>query len=103
MLVYLIYLRQFPLVSGITYDIDTSFNSTVEFDTSGFFSKLMGKEEFLDLNKKYKTAFGLFMANGGDRYTMLLKYDVIKEALLPESYILSVYIKEHLNSVIPEK
>ena len=43
------------------------------------------------------------MANGGDGYSMLSKYDVIKEALLTESDLLGIYIKEDLNGVIPEK
>lgn len=103
---------RFPLVSGITYDVDTSFNSTALIDASGFFVNVTGKRRVsnvkingdnLDLNKTYKTAFCLFMANGGDGYSMLSKYDVIKEALLTESDLLGIYIKEDLNGVIPEK
>ena len=103
---------RFPLVSGITYDVDASFNSTALIDGSGFFVNVTGKRRVsnvkidgdnIDLNKKYKTAFRLFMANGGDGYSMLSKYDVIKEALLTERDLLGVYIKEDLNGIIPEK
>ena len=43
------------------------------------------------------------MALGWDGYTILSKYDIIKEELLTGSDLLGIYIQEEFNGEIPEK
>jgi len=78
----------FPQVSGISYDIDTSLNSTVETDPQGQFLNITGKRrvsnvkingEDIDPNKNYTVSMSDYIGSGGDGYTMLSKYDVILE------------------------
>ena len=65
----------FPQVSGITFDIDISFDSTVEIDNNGMFVKVNEKRrvsnvkingEDIDVNRVYNASFDNFMASGGD-------------------------------------
>jgi 2',3'-cyclic-nucleotide 2'-phosphodiesterase (5'-nucleotidase family) len=102
----------FLQVSGISYNIDTSLNSTVETDSQGLFLKITGKRkvfnvningEEIDLNKYYTITMNDFIGNGGDGYTMLAKYEVFQEGLLTETDCLAYYIKNDLNGIIPEE
>lgn len=43
------------------------------------------------------------MADGGDGYEILSKYEVAQEALFSESDILGIYIRDDLKGVIPDK
>ena len=65
----------FPQVSGISYNIDTSLNNTVETDSQGLFLNVTGKRKVsnvkingkdLDLNRMYNISFSEYLANGGD-------------------------------------
>jgi len=100
----------FPQVSGISYDIDTSLNSTVETDPQGQFLNITGKRrvsnvkingEDIDPNKNYTVSMSDYIGSGGDGYTMLSKYDVILEGLLTDTDSLANYIKNDLNGTIP--
>ena len=102
----------FLQVSGISFDIDSSFNSTVLSDETGVFINITGKRrisnvkingEDLILTKKYKTSLLEFMAIGGDGYSMLSNFEVTQEALLTDTDALFLYIKNSLNGEIPEK
>jgi len=102
----------FPQVSGISYDIDTSLNSTVEADPQGQFLNITGKRRVSNVkingkdigpNKNYTVSMSEYIGNGGDGYTMLSKYDVIREGLLADTDTLANYIKEDLNGTIPEE
>ena len=102
----------FPQVSGITYDVDTSFNSTVLTDEYGIFKNITGKRrvsnvkingENIDLNRTYNTCLSLTMAEGGDGYSMLDEFDVINETLYTDSDALCNFINKNLNGEIPEK
>ena len=102
----------FLQVSGISYSIDTSLNSTVETDSQGLFLKITGKRkvfdvningEEIDLNKYYTITMNDFIGNGGDGFTMIAKYEVFQEGLLTETDCLAYYIKNDLNGIIPEE
>ena len=102
----------FPQVSGITYDVDTSFNSTVLTDDNGIFKNVTGKRrvsnvkingENLDLNKTYNTCLREYMAQGGDGYSMLAEFDVASDTLYTDTDALCNFIYKNLNGEIPEK
>ena len=102
----------FPQVSGISYDIDTSLNSTVEKDSQGQFLNVTGKRkvsnviingEEIDQNKNYSVSMSDYIGNGGDGYTMLAKYEVFQEGLLTDTDAIAYYIKNTLNGTIPSK
>ena len=76
----------FPQVSGISFDIDTSLNSTVETDSQGVFQNITGKRKVsnvkingvdIDPNKNYTMSMSDYIGNGGDGYSMFSKYDVV--------------------------
>ena len=101
----------FPQVSGITYKIDDSFESTVETDDKGMFLRVKGKRRVsdvkingidLDINKIYNGSFLEFIAVGGDGYSMLAKNKVINESLITDTDALASYIKNNLKGDIPE-
>jgi len=100
----------FPQVSGINFKVNPNLKSNVEIDGDGLFIKINGKRrvydvmvngEKLDLNKKYKIAFNLYLGNGGDGYSMFAKYKEYKELPLNDNEILIKYIKEDLKGSIP--
>ena len=100
----------FPQVSGLSFDIDTSLNSTVETDSQGQFLNVKGKRkvsnvkingEDLDLNRIYNVSLNEFVANGGDGYFMFTKYEVFYEPLYTDTDSLAYYIKNNLNGRIP--
>ena len=100
----------FPQVSGISFKVNPNLKSNVEIDGDGLFIKINGKRrvydvmvngEKLDLNKKYKIAFNLYLGNGGDGYSMFVKYKEYEELPLNDNEILIKYIKEDLKGSIP--
>ena len=102
----------FPQVSGISFDIDTSLNSTVETDSQGIFLDIKGKRkvsnvkingENIDPNKNYTVSMSSYIGNGGDGYTMFTKYDVLLEGLYTDTDAIANYIKDDLNGTIPAK
>ena len=102
----------FPQVGGISYDIDTSINSSVLADKDGLFLSVPGKRrvsnvkingEDLALDKNYSVAMSTYIAAGGDGYTMFNKYDIFNESLLTDSDAIADYIVSELNKEIPEK
>ena len=102
----------FPQVSGISFDIDTSLNSTVETDSQGQFLNVKGKRKvfnvkingkYLDLNRIYNVSLNEFVANGGDGYFMFTKYEVFYEPLYTDTDSLAYYIKYNLTGTIPAK
>jgi len=101
----------FPQVSGISFDIDTSLNSTVETDSQGLFLNIAaGKRrvsnvkingEDIDPNKYYTVSMSDYVGNGGDGYSMLAKYKVVLEGLYTDTDSIANYIKNNLNGTIP--
>ena len=103
---------RFPQVSGITFKVDTSINSTVVVDDNEVFEKLgnqnrvydikvNGKE--LDLNKKYTLSSHSFILGGGDGYSMFSNCEIVKTAVGVDNEALLRYIHDNLNGTIPNK
>ena len=103
---------RFPQVSGITFKVDTSINSSVIVDENEVFQKL-GKEqrvydikvngEKLDLNKKYTIASNSFMLGGGDGYSMFSNCETLKTSIGVDNEVLLEYIQKNLNGTILSK
>ena len=102
----------FPQVSGITFIVDTSFDSTVLTDENGMFINVTGKRrvsnvkingEDLNLTQKYNASLDEFIAKGGDGYSMFDKFDIINESLITDTDAFSLYIEDYLKGEIPEK
>ena len=100
----------FPQVSGLTYDVDTSFNSTVLKDYQSLFLNVTGKRrvsnvkvngEDLDEKRIYNVSMGSYISSGGDGYTMFSNYEVFNESLMTDADSLAYYIKNNLNGKIP--
>ena len=101
---------RFPQVSGITYKVDTSINSSVVVDENEVFQKL-GEEqrvydikvngEELDLNKKYTISSSSFILGGGDGYSMFSNCETLKTSIGVDNSVLLDYIQNNLNGTIP--
>ena len=103
----------FPQVSsGVSFDLDTSINSTVQTDSNGQYVNITGARrvsnvkingENLDLNKIYNISLFEFVSNGGDGYKMFTEYDVDREALMTDTDAVALYIQNNLNGIIPKE
>ena len=102
----------FPQVSGCTYYVDTSFNSTVEIDSDGMFIKVGGRRRVsnvkingkaLNPTEKYNLSASEFILNGGDGFTMFANYPVVNESVFADSDALGYHIKYNLGGEIPSK
>ena len=103
---------RFPQVSGITFKVDTSINSTVVVDENEVFEKLGDKQrvydirvngEKLDLNKKYTLSSNSFILGGGDGYSMFSDCETVKTAIALDNEAVIKYIKDNLNGTISNK
>ena len=101
----------FPQISGITFDVNTYFNSSVILDENGMFLSLDGKRrvsnvkingENLDVNKTYKAVLIDYASNGGDGYSMFQKYDLTEETLITDCGSIELLIKDKYNGEIPK-
>ena len=102
----------FPQVSGITFDLDASINSSVVTDDNGMFLNVTGKRrvsnvkingEDLNVTRIYNASLLEYIASGGDGYSMLAKFNVSNETLITDTDALCLYIENELNGEIPEK
>ena len=102
---------RFLQVSGISFKVDISINSTVEVDENAMFIKIKGDrrvydtkigDKKIDPKKKYRIAFDSYIGNGGDGYSMFIKYDEIYNSLKAGNEVLIIYIQEELNGIIPK-
>ena len=80
----------FLQVSGITFDVNTSLNSTVITDSDGMFTEVSGKRrvsnvkvngEDLVPTKKYNLSITDFTGEGEDGYSMLTHWNVVNESV----------------------
>ena len=103
---------RFPQVSGITYKIDTSINSSVVVDENEVFKNVSGERrvydvkvngEDLDVKKKYTISSHSFILGGGDGYSMFTDYEITKTSAGLDNEVLLKYIKDDLNGVVPEQ
>lgn len=100
----------FLQVAGITYSINTAFESTVEENDNSEFVKVAGKYrvfdvkvngESLDLNKTYTLASHNYMLkNGGDGYTMFKGCKLLQDEVMIDNQVLISYIQNNLKGVI---
>ena len=102
----------FPQVSGCSFDVNTSFNSTVETDSDGMFIKVGGKRRVsnvkingkpLNLAEKYNLSASEYILSGGDGYSMFANFPVVNESVFADSDALGHYIKNNLKGEIPSK
>ena len=102
----------FPQISGITFDVDISFDSTVKIDELGMFINVTGKRRVsnvkingvdLELDRFYKTSLIEYISNGGDGYSMFSKFDIYNESLMTDTDSLIHFIHYNLNGEIPLK
>ena len=102
----------FLQVSGCTYYVDTSFNSTVEIDSDGMFIKVGGQRRVsnvkingkaLNPTEKYNLSASEYILNGGDGFTMFANYPVVNESVFADSDALGYHIKNNLGGEIPSK
>ena len=100
----------FPQISGITFDVDISFNSTVKTDELGMFLNVTGKRRVsnvkingvdLELDKFYNASLIEYISNGGDGYSMFSKFDIYNESLITDTDSLIHFIQYNLNGEIP--
>ena len=94
----------FPQVSGCTYYVNTSINSSVEKHANGMFIKVGGERRVsnvkingkpLNLSQKYNLSACEFILNGGDGYTMFKQNPIVNESLYADSDALEYYIKNN--------
>ena len=100
---------QFLQVSGISFKIDISINSTVEVDENERFTKVKGNRRVYDIkiggkkidsNKNYKISFSNNMGTGGDGYSMFTKSKQILNTNKSSKEALLSYIKDELKGEI---
>ena len=102
----------FLQVSGCTYYVNTSINSTVEKVSDGMFVKVGGERRVsnvkikgkpLNLSQKYHLSASEFILDGGDGYTMFKEFPTVNESVFSDSDVLGYYIKNELGGKIPSK
>ena len=101
---------RFPQVSGITYKIDMTLNTTVEVDKDENFVKVNGQRRVYDVkvngnaikaNKYYTIASNSFILGGGDGYSMFKNAPEVKTAVGVDNEVLLKYINDTLNGTVP--
>ena len=100
---------KFLQVSGVSFSVNISINSTVEVDENEMFVRVKGErrvsnvkvgEEELVLNKTYTISFDNYIGEGGDGYSMFSKYETILDALVTDNQALKIYIIDKLKGNI---
>ena len=99
-------------ISGITFDADVSFESSVLTDASGMFVNVTGKRRVsnvkingkdLEIDKLYNASLLEYNANGGGGYSMFADFNVFNESLVTDTDALCFFIQQNLNGNIPEE
>lgn len=99
--------------SGISYEIHTYVESSVEIDETGMFVGVNGEyrvknvyvgDEPLDLNKTYTVSSHNYMLQKmGDGYTMFSDNEFLQDNVMLDVQVLITYITRHLGGVIGEE
>ncbi|MBR5969100.1 MAG: bifunctional metallophosphatase/5'-nucleotidase [Lachnospiraceae bacterium] len=102
----------FPQVSGLSYEIDTTVESTCTQDENGMFTGVKGKrrvqnvlvgDEPIDPKKTYTLAGHNYMLlSNGDGYTAFDGATVLQDSIKLDNQVLMDYISETLGGVISE-
>ena len=103
---------RFPQVSGITYKIDVSINSSVVVDEDENFIRVDGERrvydvkingEDLDINKNYTISSNSFILDGGDGYSMFYPFEITQTSIGVDNEVLMNYINNNLKGTIPSE
>ncbi|MBO6244535.1 MAG: 5'-nucleotidase C-terminal domain-containing protein, partial [Clostridia bacterium] len=104
--------QRLPHVSGVTFKVDISTNSSVVVDDNGAFVRIEGERrvydvkvngEDLDLKKNYSFSSHNYIMEGGSGFSMFAPFEVTKMSIGSDNEILLNYITENLNGVVPSK
>lgn len=104
---------RFLQVSGITYEIDTSIESSVKVDEDGNFVTVDGEyrvqnvlygNDPLDLNRTYTLAsHDYYLKYGGSGFSMFLKGTMVQNGTKMDNQVLAEYLENYLHGVIGEE
>ncbi len=107
----------FLQVSGLTYNIDPTVESSVKLDEHKQFVGVEGKRRVtdvkvlqadgsyapIDVNATYKLASHNYMLkNGGDGFTMFKGDKVLQDEVMIDNQVLITYIRDNLQGVVGE-
>ena len=101
---------KFLQVSGISFKVDISIESTVEVDEYDRFCGVKGNRRVYDIkigeikidpNKNYTISFDNNIGTGGEGYSMFRKSKEILNTHKSSKEALLIYIQEELNGTIP--
>lgn len=100
----------FLQVSGLTYDINTFIEPSIEINDKGEFVKVTGEYRVsnimvggkeLDLEKTYKLASHNYMLKqGGDGFVMFKGNKVIQDEVMIDNQVLITYIQDYLKGTV---
>lgn len=103
----------FLQVSGISFEIDSSIESSVILDEDGKFVSVEGQyrvknvmvgKKPLDVNQIYTLAsHDYFLKDGGSGYTMFTDTVLLQDNIMPDNQILANYLTEYLHGIIGEE
>ena len=103
---------KFLQVSGMTFTIDQTKESTVQYDSDGHFVAVMGDYrvtdvrvggEPLDLTAEYTVTTSDYLLSGANGYDMLKEADVLLNMMTPDNEVVEKYIRDTLGGVIPDE
>ena len=102
----------FPQVSGLTFTLDTTVETSVKMNEKNQFVCVDGPYRVsdvriggapLDLNGEYTLATNMYVFTGGDGYTMFKEADMLMTLPLSDNEVVMKYISENLHGAIPER
>ena len=102
---------KFPQVSGISFKVDITFESTIEVDDNDMFVKVKGDRRVYDAKigkkkinpkEKYRISFDNYIGAGGDGYSMFRNYEETFNTLKTDNEAFISYIKEDLKGIVPD-
>ena len=102
----------FLQVSGISFKVNATFDSSVEVTSEGTFKGVRGERRVydvkvgnvaLDENKKYRISFDNYIAGGGDGFSMFSEFQEIASTSKTDNQAFITYLTEDLKGVIPEQ
>ena len=102
----------FLQVSGISFKVNATFDSSVEVTSDGTFKGVRGERRVydvkvgnaaLDENKKYRISFDNYIAGGGDGFSMFSEFQEIASTSKTDNQAFITYLTEDLKGVIPEQ
>ena len=103
---------KFLQVSGMTFTIDLTKESTVQYDSDGHFVAVMGDYrvtdvrvggEPLDLTAEYTVTTSSYLLSGANGYDMLQEADILLNTMMPDNEVVMNYIRDTLGGVIPDE